>query len=71
MYHLSSGKYSKPQSPQKAHLLWELEDSKRSLAHTDEEMRQLVERMHQLKETQERLIRENALQNFMGTMGVK
>jgi len=76
MYHLSSGESSKPQYPQKARLLGEFEDAKRSLAHTDEEMRQVVERMLQLEETQERITRERkrklgALQGFMGTIGVK
>ena len=46
------------QSPQKAHLLGELADAKRSLAHKEEEMRQLVERMQRLEDTQERLARE-------------
>jgi len=41
----ASGESSKPQSPQKVHLLGELEDTKRSFAHKEEEMRQLMERM--------------------------
>jgi len=40
MAHLSSRESSKPQYPQKAYLLGELADTKRSL-----EMRQLVERL--------------------------
>jgi len=35
MAHLSSGESSKPQSTQKAHLLGELADAKRSLAHKE------------------------------------
>jgi len=38
MYHLSSGGSFKPQYPQKALLLGELEDDNRSLAHKEEEM---------------------------------
>jgi len=38
MHNLSSRESSKPQSPQKACLLGELEDTKRSLAHKEEEM---------------------------------
>jgi len=40
MHHLSSGESSKPQSPQKARLLGDLEDTKRSFTHKEEEMRQ-------------------------------
>jgi len=36
----------------------ELADVRRSLAHKEEEMRQLVERMQRLEETQERQVRE-------------
>jgi len=57
MYHLSSGKSSKPQSPKKARLLGELEDAKRSMAHKEEEMRQLMERMQRLEDAQERQAR--------------
>jgi len=57
MYHLSSREPSKPQSPQKARLLGELQDTKRSLAHKEEEMRQLVERMQRLEDAQERQAR--------------
>jgi len=49
---------AKPQSPQKARLLGELADAKRSLAHIEEKMRQLVERIQRLEDTQERLARE-------------
>jgi len=38
--------------------LGELEDAKRSLAHKEEEMRQLVERMQRLEDAQERKTRE-------------
>jgi len=48
MAHLSSGESSKPQSPIRAHLMGERVDAKRSLAHKEEEMRQLVERMQRL-----------------------
>ena len=58
MYHLPSGKSSKSQSRLKACLLGELEDAKRSLAHKEEEMRQLVERMQRLEDAQERKTRE-------------
>jgi len=58
MTHLSSGESSKPQSSQKAHILGELADAKRSLAHKEEELRQLGERMQMLEDTQERLVRE-------------
>ena len=47
------GESSKPQSPQNALLFGELEDAKRSLAHKEVEMRQLVERMQWLKDAQE------------------
>jgi len=57
MAQLSSGESSKPQSPKKAHFLEELEDAKRSLDHKKEEIRQLVERMQSLEETQEGLAR--------------
>jgi len=58
MAHLSSGESSKPQSPQKAYLLGELADSKRTLAQKEGEMRQLVERLQRLEATQERQTRE-------------
>ena len=58
MAHLSSRESSKPQSPQKPHLMREFADAKRSLAHKEEEMRQLVKRMQRLVETQERQARE-------------
>jgi len=58
MAHLSSRESSKPQSPQKAHLMGKLADAKRSLAQKEEEMRQLVERLQRLEETQKRLTRE-------------
>jgi len=58
MAHLSSRESSKPQFPQKAHLLGELVDAKRSLAHKEEEMRQLVERMQRPEDTSEKLPRE-------------
>jgi len=54
MTHYSLGESSKPQSPQKAHLLGELADAKRSLAQKEEEMRKLVEKMQRLEETQKR-----------------
>jgi len=41
MAHLSSGESFKPPSPQKAHLLVELEETKRSLVQKEEDMRQL------------------------------
>jgi len=58
MAQLCSRESSKPLSPQKTRLLWELKDTKRSLAHKEEEMRQIVERIQRLKDTQERLVRE-------------
>ena len=58
MYHLSSEKSSKPQSPQKARLLGELEDARRSLSHKADKMRQLVEIMQRLEEAQERQSQE-------------
>jgi len=58
MYHLSSGKSSKPQSPQKARLLGELEDVRRSLSQKEDKMQQLVERMQRLEEAQERKSQE-------------
>jgi len=58
MVDLSSRESSKSQSPKKTHLLGELADAKRSLIHKEEEMRQLVERIQRLKDTQERLARE-------------
>jgi len=58
MAHLSSGESSKPQSSQKAYLLGELADTKRTLAQKEEEMRQLVERLQRLEEAQERQTRE-------------
>ena len=58
MAHLSSGESSKPRSPQKAYLLGELADTKRTFAPKEEEMRQLVERLQILEEAQERQTRE-------------
>jgi len=58
MAYLSLGESSKPQSPQKAHLMRELADAKRSLTKKEEEMRQLVERTQRLEDTQERQARE-------------
>jgi len=58
MAHLSLGESSKPQSPQKAYLLGELADAKRRLNDKEKEMRQLVEMMQKLEETQERKARE-------------
>jgi len=58
MAHLSSGESSKPQSPQRAHLMGELAYAKRSLTHKEEEMRSLVERMQRLEDAQERQARE-------------
>jgi len=54
MYHLSLGKSSKPQSPQKERLLGELEDARRSLSHKEDKMQQLVKIMQKLEEAQER-----------------
>jgi len=51
MTHLSSGESSKPTSSQKAHLLVEFEETNRSLAQKEEDMRQLVERMQRLEDT--------------------
>jgi len=58
MHHLSLGESSKSQSPQNTRLLGELEDTKRSLAHKEEEMRQVMERMQRLEDTQARQNRE-------------
>jgi len=58
MHNLSSGESSKQQSPQKARLLGELEDTKRSLVHKEEEMWQLMKRMQRLEDTQVRQNRE-------------
>jgi len=54
MHQLSLVESSKPPSPQKANLLVELEETKRSLMQKEEYMRQLVERMQRLEDTQER-----------------
>jgi len=54
MAQLSSIESSKPLSPQKTRLLGELEDTKRSLTHKEEEMWQLIERMQSLEDTRER-----------------
>jgi len=58
MAHLYLGKSSTSQSPHKAHLLGELEDAKRSLAHKEDKMQQLVERMQRIEDAQERQVRE-------------
>jgi len=58
MAHLSSGKSFEPPSPQKAHLLVELEETKRILVQMEKKMRQLVERMIRLEDTQEMQNRE-------------
>jgi len=58
MAHLSSRGSSKPQSPQKAYLLGELANTKKTLAQKEEQMRQLVERLQRLEATQERQTRE-------------
>jgi len=58
MAQLSLGEYSKLQSPQKARLLGELKDAKKILAHKEEEIRQLIERIQRLEDTQERLVRK-------------
>jgi len=76
MAHLSSGESSKPQSLHKAHLLGELADANMTLAHKEEELRPLVERMQRLEDTQKRLARErrgnlDALEGIICTMGVK
>ena len=55
---LSSGECSKSQLPQKAHLLGELTDAKRRMAHKDEEIRQLAERLQRIEEAQKRQTRE-------------
>ena len=54
MAHLSLGESSKPKSPQKAFLLGDLAEAKRTLAQKDEEMWHLVERLQRLEEAQER-----------------
>jgi len=54
MVHLSSGESSKPQSPQKAFLLGELAETKRTLTQKEEKMKQLVERLQRLEAAQER-----------------
>jgi len=48
------GNLPTPPSPQKAHLLVELEEDKRSLVQKEEDMKQLVESMQRLEDTQER-----------------
>jgi len=48
MTHLSSRESSKPQSPQKAYLLGDFADTKRTLAQKEEEMKQLVEMLKRL-----------------------
>jgi len=58
MAHLYSGKSSTSQSPHKAHLLEEFEDAKRSLAHKEDKMQQLVERMQRIEDAQEIQVRE-------------
>jgi len=54
MAHISSGEYSKPQSPQKDSLMGELAATKRSLAQKDEHMRQMEERLQRLKSAYDR-----------------
>jgi len=54
MAQLSPGESSKSLSPQKARLLGELEDTKRSLDQKEEDMMQLETRMQRLEYTQER-----------------
>jgi len=49
MAHHFLGESSKPQSPQKAFLMGELTGTKRSLAHKEEEMRQMEERLQRLE----------------------
>ena len=58
MAHLSSGESSKPQSPQKAFLLGEFAETKRTLTQKEKEMRQVVERLQRIKEAQGRQPRE-------------
>jgi len=55
---LSSGESSKPQSPQKLHLLGEFADARTRVAHKDEEIRQLAERLQRLEEAQLRQTQE-------------
>jgi len=54
MDHLSSGESSKPHSPQKAFLIGELKEAKRTIAQKEEEMRQMEERLQRLEMMNER-----------------
>jgi len=58
MAHISSGEYSKPQSPQKVFLMGELAVAKRSITQKDEEMRKMEERLQRLEATYDRPQRE-------------
>jgi len=58
MTHLSSGESSKPPSPQRENLMVELEENKRSLVQREEDMRQTMERLQMLEDSQERQNRQ-------------
>jgi len=54
MDHISSGESSKQHSPQKAFLIGELKEAKRTIAQKDEAMRQMEERLQRLEMMNER-----------------
>jgi len=71
MANLSSGESSKLQSPQKAHLLGELADARRRMAHNNEEIRQLAKRLQRLEEAQVRQTRERRWESRRATRNYK
>jgi len=54
MDHLSSGESSKPHSPQKAFLIEELKEAKRTIPQKEEALRQMEERLQRLEMQHER-----------------
>jgi len=54
MSHFSFRESSKPLSPQKASLMVELEETKRSLAQKEENIRQMMERLQRLEQFQDK-----------------
>ena len=58
MDHISSGESSKQHSPQKAFLIGELKEAKKTIAQKEEEMRQLEEKLQRLEMCHERSPRQ-------------
>ena len=54
MSHLSSWESFKPPSLQKASLMVELEETKRSLVQREEDIRQMMDRLQRLEKSQDR-----------------